>query len=143
MLATIVHAELEGDRGIPAFLEHAARECEWFRGRVIASHDDDDSSPAFDGPARAIRCAAALVGAAARFTSGIRIGLHTGECTVEAGVPKGPPVELAARISSAASVGEVLVSRTVRDIVGDAGLPFEDRGVHSLGGFGDLKLFSA
>ena len=56
MLATIVHAELEGERGIPAFLEHAARECEWFRGRVIASHDTRFIA-GFDGPARAIRCA--------------------------------------------------------------------------------------
>ena len=142
MLATIVHAELEGERGIPAFLEHAARECEWFRGRVIASHDTRFIA-GFDGPARAIRCAAALAGAAGRFHVGIRIGLHTGECTVEGGLPKGPPLELAGAISSAASLGEVLVSRTVRDIVGDAGLPFEDRGVHRLGGFGDLKLFSA
>ena len=52
-------------------------------------------------------------------------------------------MELAGAISAAASVGEVLVSRTVRDIVGDAGLPFEDRGVHRLGAFGELKLFSA
>ena len=142
MLATIVHAELEGDRGIPAFLEHASRECEWFRGRVIESHDAKFVA-GFDGPARAIRCAAALAGAAGRFHVGIRIGLHTGECTVEGGLPKGPPVELAGAISAAASVGEVLVSRTVRDIVGDAGLPFEDRGVHRLGAFGELKLFSA
>jgi pimeloyl-ACP methyl ester carboxylesterase/DNA-binding winged helix-turn-helix (wHTH) protein len=142
MLATIVHAELEGDRGIPAFLEHAERECEWFRGRVIESHDARFVA-GFDGPARAIRCASALAGSAGRFHVGIRIGLHTGECTVEGGLPTGPPVELAGAISSAASLGEVLVSRTVRDIVGDAGLPFEDRGVHRLSGFGELKLFSA
>ena len=71
----------------------------------------------------------------------VRIGLHTGECTIEDGVASGPPVDLASGISYRAGVGEVLVSRTVRDIVGDAGLPFDDRGVHTIPGLGEWRLF--
>ena len=72
----------------------------------------------------------------------IRAGLHTGECTVDRGVPTGPPVTFAARVAGCAQPGEVLVSRTVRDIVGDAGLPFEDRGVWCIPEIGEWKLFS-
>jgi class 3 adenylate cyclase len=62
---------------------------------------------------------------------------------VENGVPTGTPVTLAARIAECAADGEVLVSRTVRDIVGDAGLPFEDRGVRHIDDAGEWRLFSA
>lgn len=141
VLATILHARIEGTDDVAAYLEHVARECDWFRGRTIES-DPRHFVAAFDGPARGIRCATALAGAAGRFRVAIRAGLHTGECTVENGVPTGAPVTLAARIAECAAEGEVLVSRTVRDIVGDAGLPFEDRGVHRLSGAGEWKLFS-
>jgi pimeloyl-ACP methyl ester carboxylesterase len=141
VLATIVHAEMEGTDGVARFLDHASRECEWFRGRVIQSNVTRFVA-AFDGPARAIRCASALAGAAGRFDVRIRIGLHTGECLVKGGLPTGPPVELASAIAAWAPRGDVLVSRTVRDIVGDTGLPFEDRGVHRLGDAGEWKLFS-
>lgn len=141
MLATIVHARVSGD-GVAEFLDHAARECDWFRGRTIES-DSAHFVAAFDGPARAIRCAIALAGAAGRFRVEIRAGVHTGECNVDQGIPTGAPVTLAARIAELAASGEVLVSRTVRDIVGDAGLPFEDRGVHRIRDAGEWKLFSA
>ena len=128
VLATVVHARIEtqGDSG--AFLEHAARESEWFRGRTIESSPERFVA-SFDGPARAIRCATALAAAADRFKVAARIGIHTGECTVASGRPTGAPVELAAAIATQAGPAEVLVSRTVRDIVGDAGLPFEESGV--------------
>jgi pimeloyl-ACP methyl ester carboxylesterase/DNA-binding winged helix-turn-helix (wHTH) protein len=142
VLATILHVNIEGAEGVPAFLEHAGRECEWFRGRTIES-DRTHFVAAFDGPARAIRCATALSGAAGRFRVVIRAGLHTGECSVEHGVPTGAPVLFASRIAGCAPPGEVLVSRTVRDIVGDAGLPFEDRGMHRIPDIGEWKLFSA
>jgi pimeloyl-ACP methyl ester carboxylesterase len=141
VLATIVHAEMDGTDGVVRFLDHASRECEWFRGRVIQSNVTRFVA-AFDGPARAIRCASALAGAAGRFDVRIHIGLHTGECLVKGGLPTGPPVELASAIAAWAPRGDVLVSRTVRDIVGDTGLPFEDRGVHRLGDAGEWKLFS-
>jgi pimeloyl-ACP methyl ester carboxylesterase/DNA-binding winged helix-turn-helix (wHTH) protein len=141
VLATIVHVNIEGTAGVEGFLEHATRESEWFRGRVIESSSRRFVA-AFDGPARAIRCAIALAGAATRFGVEIRAGLHTGECTVDRGVPTGPPVTFAARVAGCAQPGEVLVSRTVRDIVGDAGLPFEVRGVWCIPEIGEWKLFS-
>jgi pimeloyl-ACP methyl ester carboxylesterase/DNA-binding winged helix-turn-helix (wHTH) protein len=139
VLATILHARVDGV-ATEAFLEHAARECEWFRGRRLESAEGHFVA-AFDGPARAIRCALALTEAGSRFAVHVRVGLHTGECTIENGIPSGPPLDLASGISYRASAGEALVSRTVRDIVGDAGLPFEDRGVHPIPGVGDWRLF--
>ena len=139
VLATVVHVRIAGDGGAPAFLDHAARESEWFRGQTIESSDERFVA-AFDGPARAIRCATALAAAAGRFGVAVRIGLHTGECTVAFGKPTGPPLDLASAIAQHARSGEVLVSRTVRDIVGDAGLPFEDHGVHPIPGMGEWRL---
>ncbi len=139
VLATILHARVEGS-DVAGFLDHAARETDWFRGRIL------DVTPAsmvaaFDGPARAIRCASALIDAGLRFDVRLRAGLHTGECTIQGDSMSGLPVELAGDIAAHAESGEILVSRTVRDIVGDAGLPFQDRGVHRIHGTGEWRLF--
>ena len=139
VLATILNVRVDGV-AVSAFVDHAVRECEWFRGRSLASIEGQFVA-SFDGPARAIRCATALIDAGSRYAVQVRIGLHTGECTIEDGVASGPPVDLASGISYRADVGEVLVSRTVRDIVGDAGLPFDDRGVHTIPGLGEWRLF--
>jgi pimeloyl-ACP methyl ester carboxylesterase/DNA-binding winged helix-turn-helix (wHTH) protein len=139
VLSTILHARVNGV-AVDSFLDHAARECEWFRGRPLDSSDGQFIA-AFDGPARAIRCASELTEAGSRFAVQVHVGLHTGECTIEESSPCGPPVELAAGIARCASAGEALVSRTVRDIVGDAGLPFEDRGLHEIPGMGEWRLF--
>jgi len=139
VLATILHARVDGV-AIAAFLDHAARECEWFRGRPLPSTGGQFVA-AFDGPARAIRCATALVEAGGRYAVQVRVGLHTGECTIDEGMASGAPVDLASGIACRADAGEALVSRTVRDIVGDAGLPFEDRGVHTIPGVGEWRLF--
>jgi pimeloyl-ACP methyl ester carboxylesterase/DNA-binding winged helix-turn-helix (wHTH) protein len=139
VLSTILHIGIEG-QGTAAFLGHAGHECDWFRGRVVVS-PGDRLVASFDGPARAIRCATALAKAAERFCVTVRAGLHTGECGVEDGVLTGPPIAIAAAIASWAAPGEVLVSRTVSDIVGDTGLPFEDRGVHHVGDTGEWRLF--
>jgi pimeloyl-ACP methyl ester carboxylesterase/DNA-binding winged helix-turn-helix (wHTH) protein len=140
VLATILHARVDGTAA-QSFLEHAARECDWFRGRALSTADGHLIA-AFDGPARAIRCASALIEAGPRFNVHVRVGLHTGECTIDGDEATGPPVELAAHIASRAAGGETLVSRTVCDIVGDAGLPFADRGVHDIAGYGEWRLFS-
>jgi hypothetical protein len=139
VLATILHVRVEGI-AVAAFTDHAVRECEWFRGRPLSSIGGQFVA-SFDGPARAIRCAAALIEAGSRYAVQVRIGLHTGECTIDDAIASGPPVDLASGISYRAGVGEVLVSRTVRDIVGDAGLPFDDRGVHPIPGMGEWRLF--
>lgn len=139
VLSTILHAHVDG-AAAASFLDHAARECEWFRGHPLDT-DGGEFIASFDGPARAIRCASALTDAGARFAVHVHVGLHTGECTIDKGLPSGAPVDLAAGIAHRAAAGEALVSRTVRDIVGDAGLPFEDRGVHEIPGMGEWRLF--
>jgi pimeloyl-ACP methyl ester carboxylesterase/DNA-binding winged helix-turn-helix (wHTH) protein len=139
VLATILHVRVDGI-AVNSFLDHAARECEWFRGRRLEAGAGQFAA-AFDGPARAIRCASALTDAGARFAVQVHVGLHTGECQLDETTASGAPVELAAGIARHASAGEALVSRTVRDIVGDAGLPFEDRGLHEIAGHGDWRLY--
>jgi len=138
VLSSIVHVRIAG-RQIDEFLEHAARECEWFRGCTLTATRETIVC-AFDGPARAIRCATALAKAAARFGVTVSAGLHTGECAMDDARFTGAPIELALEIARCAIPGEVLVSRTVCDIVGDAGMPFEDRGVHTIGG-AEWRLF--
>src|SRR5512132_1998638 len=88
----------------------------------------------FDGPARAIRCAQAIQEAVARLGLRVRVGLHTGECEMIAGKVGGIAVNIGARIGSIAAPSEVLVSRTVRDLVAGSGFTFEDAGKHELKG---------
>ena len=97
----------------------------------------------FDGPARAVRCAAAIRAAAHGLGLETRAGVHTGEVElVEAGV-EGIAVHLGARVSAVAAPGEILTTGTVRDLVAGSGLRFEDRGAHSLKGVpGEWSLFS-
>jgi class 3 adenylate cyclase len=82
----------------------------------------------FDGPARAIRCAVALLDSAARLGLLARAALHTGESDVVGGKVAGPAVRLGRALTSAAGFGEVLISHTVRDLVAGSGLEFENRG---------------
>lgn len=97
----------------------------------------------FDGPARAIRCAEAIVGSVRRLGIEVRAGLHTGECEVIDGEVGGLAVHIGARIASLAGPSEVLVSQTVTDLVVGAGLAFQDRGNHELKGVpGSWKLLS-
>jgi class 3 adenylate cyclase len=88
----------------------------------------------FDGPARAIRCAQAIREAVARLGLTVRAGLHTGECEMIAGKAGGIAVNIGARIGALAAPSEVLVSRTVKDLVAGSGLSFEDAGKHQLKG---------
>jgi class 3 adenylate cyclase/pimeloyl-ACP methyl ester carboxylesterase len=88
----------------------------------------------FDGPARAVRCAQAMVKATRRLGLEIRAGLHTGEVEIIDGKPGGIAVNIGARIASNARPSEVLVSQTVKDVVAGSGLVFHDRGTHNLRG---------
>jgi class 3 adenylate cyclase len=73
----------------------------------------------------------------------IRAGLHTGECEVVGEKVRGVAVHIGARVAALAAPGEVLVSRTVRDLVAGSGLAFEDRGTHVLKGVpGGWQLFA-
>jgi class 3 adenylate cyclase len=98
----------------------------------------------FDGPARALRCAVALREEMAGLGLEIRAGLHTGEVELRGDDVGGIAVHIASRVSSDAGAGEVLVSRTVTDLVTGSGTEFEDRGSHELKGVpGDWQLFAA
>ena len=98
-----------------------------FRGEMLAARGDGLGA-SFDGPARAIRCAEAIVAEDDRS----RAGLHTGECEPLGGELRGVAVDMAAEILARAAPGEVLVSRTVADLVAGARISFADRGSHTL-----------
>jgi pimeloyl-ACP methyl ester carboxylesterase len=91
----------------------------------------------FDGPARGIRCAHAIVDCSRELGLQVRAGMHTGECEVMGDDLGGIAVHIAARVSSLAGPSEVLVSRTVKDLVAGSGIEFAERGVHQLKGVPD------
>ena len=95
-----------------------------FSGRMLDVRGDNLAA-SFDGPARAIHCAQAIVGASG---DRCRAGLHTGECEPHESELRGVAAEMAAEILAYASPGEVLVSRTVADLVAGSGIGFIDRG---------------
>lgn len=97
----------------------------------------------FDGPARAIRCALAIIEAVKPLGLEVRCGVHTGEVEKVDGKVAGIAVSVGARICSLARASEVLASRTVRDLVAGSGLVFEDRGEHELEGVpGEWRLYA-
>ena len=113
-----------------------------FRGREI---DDagDGFFAAFDGPARAIACASAIVDAVRALGLSVRAGVHTGECEHVGDKLGGVAVHVGARITAIARGGEVLVSSTVRDLVAGSGIEFDERGTHTLKGVpGQWALFA-
>jgi class 3 adenylate cyclase len=143
--STSVAAEL-GDRAWRELLErhHALvrRELARYRGEEKDTAGDGFFAT-FDGPARAIRCADAIVEGVRRLGIEIRAGAHTGECEVHEGKVAGLAVVIGARVAAAAQGGEVLVSQTVKDLVAGAGLEFEERGEHELKGVpGSWRLYS-
>jgi class 3 adenylate cyclase/pimeloyl-ACP methyl ester carboxylesterase len=119
------------------------REIERARGRKIKSTGDGVLAT-FDGPARAIRCAAGLVAELDRDGIGIRAGIHTGECELLGDDVAGMAVHIGARIAALAGGGEVLVSSTVKDLVAGSQIAFEPRGEHVLKGVpGEWRVFRA
>jgi class 3 adenylate cyclase len=114
-----------------------------FRGHEVKSLGDGFLAT-FDGPARAIRCAAAIAEAVRPLGIEIRAGLHTGEVEFADDDVRGIAVHLAARVSALAGPGEVLVSRTVRDLVAGSGIRFTERGSHTLKGWQEpMEIFEA
>ncbi|WP_419179750.1 adenylate/guanylate cyclase domain-containing protein, partial [Mycolicibacter terrae] len=104
-----------------------------FSGAVVKSTGDGHLAT-FDGPTQAIRCAEALQTDADTLGIEIRVGIHTGECELIDNDIAGMAVHIAARIVGQAGAGEILVSRTVRDLVVGSGTGFEDRGSVELRG---------
>ncbi len=107
-----------------------------YRGTEVDTAGDGFFA-SFDGPARAVRCALAIVDAVHPLGIDVRAGVHTGEVETIAGKIGGIAVSIGARVGAAATRGEVLVSSTVRDLVAGAGLMFEDTGEHELKGVPD------
>ena len=138
-------AEL-GDRPWRDLLErhHALvrRELTRYRGEEKDTAGDGFFAT-FDGPARAIRCAQAVVEGVGELGLEVRAGVHTGECELHEGKVAGLAVVIGARVAAAAGGGEVLVSQTVKDLVAGAGVEFEDRGERELKGVpGAWRLYS-
>jgi class 3 adenylate cyclase len=155
MLATVMFTDIVdstrraaelGDRPWRELLErHDAlirRGLERHRGREV-KRTGDGFLAAFDGPARAIRCAASVAEAVRTLGIELRAGLHTGELEVMNGDLGGLAVHIAARVMGLAGASEVLVSGTVKDLVVGSGIDFEDRGTHELRGVpGDWRLYA-
>lgn len=120
---------------------HISKEIGWFRGREIDMVGDRPLA-IFDGPARAVRCACAIVEYSSRLGVKMRAGLHTGECDMVDSKVGGIAAEIGVEVAKRAAAGEVLVSNTVKDLVAGSGIRFEDRGTHNLAGIlGEWRLF--
>jgi class 3 adenylate cyclase len=144
--STKLAAEL-GDRAWRELLERhyaiVARQLELHRGREI-DRAGDGLLATFDGPARAIRCARALVDALRAEGMEIRAGIHAGEVELLGDRIGGIAVHVGARVMSQAQPGEVLVTSTVRDLVAGSGLDLEDRGSYVLRDVeGEWRLYAA
>ena len=112
------------------------------RGREVKTMGDGFLAT-FDGPARGVRCARAIGEAVRALGIEVRAGLHTGECEVIGDDIGGLAVNIGARIGALAHAGDVLVSRTVKDLVVGSGISFADAGVRELKGVpDDWQLFS-
>ncbi len=155
VLATVMFADIVGST------EHASRlgDREWrnllnryyaiarrqfmrFRGREIGTAGDGLLAT-FDGPARAIRCGVAIADAISVLGIAVRVGIHSGECEVIGDNVGGIAIHIGSRIAGQAIPNEVLVSSTVKDLVAGSGIPFEERGRHSLKGVaGEWMLFA-
>ena len=137
IVASTQHAAATGDERWRAVLhrfgEITADLAERFGGTVVKSTGDGHLAT-FDGPTQAIRCAEALRAEAEMLGIEIRAGIHTGECELLDTDIAGIAVHIAARILGHAGAGEILVSRTVRDLVVGSGTGFEDRGSVELRG---------
>jgi class 3 adenylate cyclase len=113
-----------------------------FRGREIKTTGDGFLAT-FDGPARAIRCGCAIRDEARQLGIEVRGGLHTGEIELRGDDIGGVAVHIGARVAALAGPGDVLVSRTVTDLVAGSGIEFADRGEHELKGApGVWRLFA-
>jgi class 3 adenylate cyclase len=119
-----------------------SRQIDIHRGQLIKATGDGVLAT-FDGPARAILCGCELRDSLRPLGVDIRVGLHTGEIELRGADIGGIAVHIGARIAGVANAGEVLVSRTVTDLVAGSGIEFADHGLHQLKGVpGDWQLFA-
>lgn len=155
VLATVLFADVVasterlsrvGDRAWRDVLdrhERAVRDEIRVHGGVEVFTKGDEFLVRFDGPARAVRCARAIRDRAQEAGIEVRTGIHTGEIELRGDDVAGIAVHIGARVMSVAEPGEILVSRTVTDLVAGSGLQFEDRGSHKLKGVdNEWQLFA-
>src|SRR5208337_3502954 len=146
VLATVVftdivdstrRADARGDRAWRDLLEThdkaVRRELSRFSGREVKSLGDGFLAT-FDGPARAIHCASAIRDQLRGLQVPVRIGVHTGEVELTENDVRGIAVHIASRVAHIGGADDVLVSRTVKDLVAGSGIKFEDFGIHTLKG---------
>jgi class 3 adenylate cyclase len=129
-----------GDQAWVALVEHHHRIVRGYLARYRGTEMDtagDGFFATFDGPARAVHCALAVVAGLRDLSIEIRAGVHTGEMQMIDGKAGGIAVSLGARVAALADPGEVLVTSTVKDLVAGSGLTFEDAGEHELKGVPD------
>jgi class 3 adenylate cyclase len=155
LLATVLFTDLVGSTARAAALgdrrwrdlleQHNAavrRELTRFDGHEVDTAGDGFFAT-FDGPARAIRCAQAIVSAVRPLGLDVRAGLHTGEVEVAGDKVAGLAVNIGARVAARAEAGEILVSSTVRDLVAGSGIDFAERGSAELKGVpGEWRLYA-
>jgi pimeloyl-ACP methyl ester carboxylesterase len=156
LLATILITDIVGStemavtlgdeawqRRLNAHNEIVRSELARYRGREINT-TGDGFVVAFDAPARAISCAFEISSRLERLGLTIRAGVHTGECHVDGDSLGGVAIHIGARVADLADAGEVVVSRTVKDLVVGSGYEFTERGTHNLKGVpGKWTLFVA
>jgi DNA-binding SARP family transcriptional activator/pimeloyl-ACP methyl ester carboxylesterase len=131
VLATILHAKPVGSRTAPETSTRAL--VRGHRGRLI-KNGTDGLLATFDAPGQAIRCAAAVLADAAAAGIQIRAGIHTGEVDLVGEDIAGASVRITDGVAALARPAEVLVSRTVKDLVAGTGITFAERGTHALNG---------
>lgn len=147
IVSSTTKAETMGDRRWGDLLEThntmVRRELARYRGQEVKTLGDGFLAT-FDGPARAIRCALAINESVRALGIDLRSGLHTGEVVLSENDVSGIAVHIASRVIDNAQPGEVLVSRTVHDLVAGSGLNFAERGAQTLEGFAEtMRLYAA
>jgi pimeloyl-ACP methyl ester carboxylesterase len=156
VLATVVFTDIvdstkrAGARGdsawgdlLEAHNKTVRRELARFRGREVKSLGDGFLAT-FDGPARAIHCAGAIRDSLHQIDLPVRIGVHTGEVELAKDDVRGIAVHIASRVAHLGGTDDVLVSRTVKDLVAGSGIKFEDFGMHAFKGIPDAwQVFRA
>jgi class 3 adenylate cyclase len=155
-LRTLLFTDIVGSTSLAAGIgdvawkELLARHHEVVRAELVRSEGFEEDTAGdgffatFDGPARTIRAAQAMIGSLEPLGIQIRVGVHTGEVETIDGKSGGVAVHIGARIAALAGPSEILVSRTVKDLVAGSRLVFEDAGEHELKGVPDRwRLYRA
>ncbi len=137
IVGSTARAQTLGDRAWGDLLDlhdkAVRKELERFRGNEV-KWTGDGFLATFDGPARAIQCALAIVSTVRALGLEVRAGIHTGEVDLVKNDIRGIAVHIASRVADLANGGEVVVSRTVKDLVAGSGISFQDYGTHELKG---------